>query len=77
MIYGIISFESTHDAMAAEKLLKERLSVVMLPTPRCITASCGISLRFALEDEDKVRAAAAKLSGYHFYRVGDGVCEAL
>lgn len=77
MIYGIISFESTHDAMAAEKLLKARLPVVMLPTPRCITASCGISLRFALEDEAKVREAAFGLSGYHLYRVGDGVCEDL
>lgn len=75
MNYGVLAFESTHDAMAAEKYLKERLHVIMMPTPRCITASCGISLRFSLEDEERVREAAAGLSGYHLYRIAGDVCE--
>lgn len=72
MSYGVIAFVSTHDAMAAEKLLKPLLPVTMMPTPRCITASCGISLRFALEDTEKVRQAAQSLSGYQLYRIDDG-----
>lgn len=77
MIYGVIAFESTHDAMAAEKRLKGNIPVVVMPTPRCVTASCGISLRFALEDEQRIREEASQLTGYHFYRVGDGVCDLL
>lgn len=75
MSYGVIAFESTHDAMAAEKYLKERLPVVMMPTPRCITASCGISLRFSLEDVERVREAAPGISGYRLYRIDGSVCE--
>lgn len=77
MSYGVIAFESTHDAMAAEKYLKERLPVVMMPTPRCVTASCGISLRFDLEDRPRVMEAVKSLSGYRLYHVGDGVCAPL
>ena len=44
----VISFESTHAAMAAQKLL-EGLRFDVIPTPGQITATCGIALR--LEDE--------------------------
>lgn len=77
MSYGVIAFESTHDAMAAEKYLKERIPVVMMPTPRSITASCGISLRFDMADEPRVRAEAENLSGFRLYRMEDGVCAPL
>jgi len=43
--FFVISFESTHYAMMMEKRLKEKFKVDMIPTPRCITASCGLSLK--------------------------------
>lgn len=52
----IISFNSTHNAIRTEKLLAENnIKVTTLPTPREISASCGISIRFLLENIDKVR----------------------
>ena len=44
----VMSFESTHAAMAAQKLL-EGLRFDVIPTPVQVTATCGIALR--LEDE--------------------------
>ena len=46
--FYVFAFESTHAAIEAERLLAPVKAVVM-PTPRVITASCGMSLR--LEDE--------------------------
>ncbi len=43
----IISFNSTHHAIKIEKLLKENnISCTTIPTPREISASCGLSIRF-------------------------------
>lgn len=53
--FYIISFNSTHHAIRCEKLLLEGgLKVLTLPTPREIAASCGLSIKFELEDMDKV-----------------------
>ena len=49
-IYQLLAFESTHAAMAAERALKTRMPVTVMPTLRQITAACGISLR--IEDRD-------------------------
>ncbi|AOY78250.1 hypothetical protein BJL90_05710 [Clostridium formicaceticum] len=43
----VIVFESTHYAIAAEKLLKQKkYEFDTIPTPREITASCGLSIMF-------------------------------
>lgn len=42
--YYLYTFESTHAAIATDKLLKPLGSVVM-PVPRFISSSCGISVR--------------------------------
>lgn len=43
----VIVFESTHHAIAAEKILKEKkYEIDTIPTPREITASCGLSIMF-------------------------------
>lgn len=45
--FYVVSFDSTHHAIRAEKLFKDsNLNVRMMPTPREITASCGLSIRF-------------------------------
>ena len=47
--YSVILFDSTHDAIRAEKVLKKELPVTLMPVPRQFSATCGISLRFATE----------------------------
>ena len=42
--YYLITFESTHAAIQTEKLLKPA-EVTIMPVPRFISASCGISVR--------------------------------
>lgn len=42
--YYLMTFESTHAAISTEKLLKPA-EVTIMPVPRFISASCGISIR--------------------------------
>lgn len=52
----IVSFNSTHHAIRLDKLLGEAsVRATTLPTPREITASCGISIGFLYEDIEKVK----------------------
>ena len=52
----IVSSNSTHHAIRLDKLLTEAsVRATTLPTPREITASCGISIRFLYDDIDKVK----------------------
>ena len=53
--YYTLAFDSTHMAVAAEKYLSARIAVSVMPTPRKITASCGISLRVELEDGERLK----------------------
>ena len=48
--YMIITFSSKHQAIHFERLLLGRFAIEMIPTPRDITASCGLSLKFEKED---------------------------
>ncbi len=51
----IVSFNSTHHAIRTDKILSENnINSRTLPTPREITASCGISIRFLAVDIEKV-----------------------
>ena len=51
----IVAFNSTHHAIRTDKLLNEKnLKVTTLPTPREISSSCGISVRFLKEDMNVV-----------------------
>lgn len=48
--FYVVVFESTHYAIAAEKLFKESgYKFDVIPTPREITHSCGLSIRFDLD----------------------------
>lgn len=75
--YQLLAFDSTHAAMAAERALKTRLPVTVMPTLRQITAACGISLR--IEDRDGPALDEALQDGlvppgaYRRYRVEEGV----
>ena len=51
----VLSFNTTTQAMAAEKYLKEnRLPGRLIPVPREITAGCGLAWKAPLEDKDLV-----------------------
>lgn len=51
----IVSFNSTHHAIRTDKILSEnKVTSTTLPTPREITASCGISIRFLYNDMERV-----------------------
>ncbi len=48
--YMIIAFSSTHQAIRFERLLIEHFAIELIPTPRDVSASCGLSLKFEAED---------------------------
>ena len=53
-LFAVLAFESTHDALDAEKLLLDLgIDVVPIPAPKIAGAHCGIALRIELEDEDR------------------------
>jgi len=44
--YYLLTFQNTHEAMKAEReAIKNKIKVVVVPTPTYITKSCGISLK--------------------------------
>ncbi|BEP30416.1 DUF3343 domain-containing protein [Helicovermis profundi] len=59
--FYIIAFNSTHKAIKTEKNLKELISVELIPTPREISANCGLSLRFKENNLEFIREKLAKV----------------
>ena len=57
----LLTFHSTHQAIGAKKLLQEKGSVTVLPTPTSITSECGMSL---LADEDTVKFLMDELAQF-------------
>ena len=54
--YGLLTFDSTHHSLKAEKVLKESgLKIMMIPIPREITANCGTGIKFDLSDLETVK----------------------
>lgn len=69
---GVVTFESTHHAIKGEKILKEnQIEHRMIPTPRAITRSCGLSAKFDLKDLALVRKlfiqGAVAMTGIYEY----------
>lgn len=48
-VFYVLTFDSTSFAIQAEKQIKEAFKSVVMPTPRELTASCGLAVKF-LED---------------------------
>lgn len=55
--FGVITFKSTHYAIQGEKkfLDLDLVKIRTIPTPREVSHSCGLALKFDLEDLDKVK----------------------
>lgn len=81
--FYLISFNSTHHAIRTEKLLIDSgMNIMIIPTPREIAASCGLSIKFEEKDMDKVIEIMEKNSLdrrgiFHFKKNLEGVREAI
>ena len=77
--YYLLTFESTHAAISTEKLLKPA-EVTIMPVPRFISASCGISVRIRPDKRAEVEELFRESSQltpedyayYHIVRGGAG-----
>lgn len=50
-----ILFQSYNYGIALEALLrKEKIKYIIVPTPRELSASCGIAIQYEKEDEEKI-----------------------
>lgn len=54
--YYIMAFDTTTDAMAAEKYARDRIASSVMPVPREISSGCGLALRFMENDERSILA---------------------
>ncbi len=64
--YWVLVFESTHAAITAQKFLQGRIQHAVMPTPRAISASCGISIR--VEEGEKPKLDSLLDSGFPIER---------
>ncbi|WP_305044178.1 DUF3343 domain-containing protein [Geoalkalibacter sp.] len=64
-------FHGIHRVMKAEKILKQAgADILLIPTPRELSSDCGLALRFAPSEQERVLAvlAAEGLSPVELYR---------
>lgn len=55
----VATFDNTHHALRFEKNLKENdVKLTVMPVPREISASCGLSVKFSMDELEKVRNIA-------------------
>ncbi len=53
--FGVITFKSTQYAIKADSVFsKESVNFRTIPTPREITRSCGLAIKFNLEDIEEI-----------------------
>ena len=74
--YYLLTFESTHAAISTEKLLKPA-EVTIMPVPRFISASCGISVRIRPDRKDEAEqmfreSGHLKPEEYAYYHIVRG-----
>lgn len=52
----IATFDNTHHALRFEKTLKEnQIKLTVMPVPREVSASCGLSVKFSIENFDAIK----------------------
>lgn len=59
--FYVISFANTHSAMEAQKQLKGRYAITVIPTLREVSQSCGISVMLPEMGREEAIAAAQSL----------------
>ncbi len=69
--WNVILFDSTAHALRAEKVLeREGMRFKLIPTPRQLSADCGLALRFAPAERERV-VALLEREGVPFNGVHD------
>lgn len=59
--FGVITFKSTHHAIRSESVFNnENIEFRTIPTPREVTHSCGLAIKFDLKDTDFARKIVEK-----------------
>lgn len=67
--YLVMLFKSVSHALLAEKTLKaEGIPHKLIPVPRHISSDCGVCLRFAANDRERIEHALAGTVGYEKIR---------
>ncbi|MEE0844807.1 MAG: DUF3343 domain-containing protein [Eggerthellaceae bacterium] len=57
----VLTFDSTHAALSAQKALAQaEVSCFTIPTPRAISAGCGIALKIQGESVEAVRSLISR-----------------
>lgn len=52
----IATFDNTHHALRFEKTLKEnQIKLTVMPVPREVSASCGLSVKFSIDDFSSIK----------------------
>lgn len=76
MEYYVITFVSTHGAIATEKHLKQKHRIIVMPTPREIASGCGIAVRFSASNFDSIYSEINELpinnKMYRIYHYSEG-----
>ena len=55
-IFGLLALESTNIVMKLEKeLLENSIDVRIIPVPKEVTANCGLSIKFNLDDINSIK----------------------
>lgn len=68
--FCIITFDDTHHAIASEKALADAgFHIRIIPVPKEVTANCGLSIRFAPEDYEKIKPLVSHFPSIAFYKV--------
>ena len=70
MLAYLITFGSTHKALKAEKILKEKnIPFKLIPTPKALATFCDLSLSFHEQDreavEDAFRGSGVKVTALY------------
>jgi hypothetical protein len=56
----VATFDNTHHALRFEKTLKENeIKLTIMPVPRELSASCGLAVKFYLDEFDQVKTFVA------------------
>ena len=68
--YGVVLFHTTSSVMRAEKVLqKSGIAIKLIPTPRQFSSDCGMAVRFALLERERIRVlleqAGVDVAGIH------------
>ena len=74
--FGIASFRSRQQALRLEDALRrDGVDVRIITTPRAVAMGCGLSVRFDLQDANRVRTAVQRTRPQNMiglYRVDTG-----